>query len=270
MATQSRKSKITFDEAINKYYKLKNEYDTSIEKSMAQLIKTSALTLTEKHDKFINLKKRCIACGKYGGTIFKQEGNILIAKCGNIDNPCRLDIQLQRAKYKNIFYEINNQHDLVNKKKIAVINTKLDFLFGFTNEQATISKFNTLKTDLIDTIKKYQELNEIYTNIVENLPNQPEIKQISNSLLLTIQNFKELIENFHETGTEQFLKEAINLYITQIVVTANQLQKLKYNTQYIYTNERDNTHHLIQTHYLPSQLQVIVPDTENKIIAFTI
>ena len=41
------------------------------------------------------------------------------------------------------------------------------------------------------------------------------------------------------------------------------LQKLKYKVQYIYTE--NNNHHLVQETYTSSEMQVIIPGTENKI-----
>ena len=90
-----------FNEALNRYYILKSKYELTINKEVVKLIKNKILTKTAKQEKFKQLKKKCIICGKEGGTIFNQEGNILIAKCGNLVNPCKLDIQLQKAKYIN-------------------------------------------------------------------------------------------------------------------------------------------------------------------------
>ena len=63
--------------------------------------------------KFVELKKKCISCGKGDGTIFKQEDNVLIAKCGNINRPCKLNIRLQKAKYEDIAKDINNLSSIV-------------------------------------------------------------------------------------------------------------------------------------------------------------
>ena len=88
---------VTFDEALNRYYKLKGEYDKIRRKAVRNIADNQLLSSTEKHEKYIAEKKKCIVCGKSGGTIFRQEGTILTAKCGNEENPCRLNIQLQRA-----------------------------------------------------------------------------------------------------------------------------------------------------------------------------
>ena len=94
-----------FNQALNDFYKLKRQYEDQIQKEISKLRKNTILTTKEKHDKFKQLKLKCVNCGKSGGTIFKLEDSILSAICGNVENPCNLDIKLQKAKYNN------NKHD---------------------------------------------------------------------------------------------------------------------------------------------------------------
>ena len=266
MATQS--SQIQFKTAIDKYYKLKHNYKISIQKAVKKIRDNNLLTVTEKQDKFRELKGKCVICGKSGGTIFKQENDILIAQCGHTDSPCKLNIKLQRAKYEDISTEILNQNIIINDKKTEIILTKLNFLFGFSNETKTIELFNRFKSGLVEEVKNYQKINRKYFDIVENLSNKEEIKKLNFALFSLIQNMKDLIKNFDETGDNQFLKDAGELYVNHIVKTVQELQLLKYKLQYIYTENDD--HHLIQEIYTPSEMQVIVPGTENKILAFTV
>ena len=260
--------KLTFDTAINRYYGLKGEYDSAIQKEVKKLANNELLSSKEKHERFVGLKKKCVSCGKATGTTFKQEGNILIAECSSVDNPCKLNIRLQRAKYEGIAKDVNNLSDIVNIKKLDIIRTKLNFLFGFQNQTTTISTFNVLKTELVNEVKRYQKLTEQYISIIGNLPNKAKIKQLNDALFISIQNFKDLIKSFDESGTYQFLKDAVQLYVAEISKTISEIQKLKYSIQYIYF--QDDKAHLIQDRYTPAQQQVIVPGTENKILAFIV
>ncbi len=55
-----------FDAAINKYYKLKHTYDVLIHRAVNKIRSSPDLTTKEKQEKFSELKKRCISCGKSG------------------------------------------------------------------------------------------------------------------------------------------------------------------------------------------------------------
>ena len=268
MATKSKQT-ISFDIAIEKYYKLKNEYDSAIQKNLSKIRANQSLNSAEKQEKFRALKTKCISCGKSGGTIFKSNNGVLIALCGNVEAPCKLDIQLQRAKWENIGQDVLNRSIIVNKKKIDIISTKLKFLFGFTNEQNTISVFNKFKAELIGEVKIYQQLGEYYKNVIENGANKDEINRLNDGLFILIHKFKDFIKEFDETGEMRYLKDAGELYVNEIMKTVEKLQNLKYPLEYIYTDD-DDTNHLVQEHYLPSQLQTIVPGTKNKIISFTL
>ena len=256
-----------FNDALNNYYKLKNKYNSKINKEISKLIKNTSLSKKEKQIKLQQLKNKCIICGKDGGTIFKQDGNILIAKCGNLETPCKLDIQLQKSKYRNIISEMNYINKNININKIATINTKLNLLFGYVNEATTIEEFNKLKVDLIEEVKKYKKIYEQYLNIISI---NEDVTQKKNDLLISIQNFKDLIIKFEEEKDIYLLKEILDLYLHTIKETAKKIQSLEYINNYIEYNESDNTYHLIQREYRPSQLQVIINSVKNKILVYKI
>lgn len=275
MATKS-KQKIapTFSDAINRYYKLKGEYDTMVKKMVTKIVTNEILSPTEKREKYIALKKKCIICGKSGGTIFQQDGNLLIAKCGNGEAPCRLNIQLQKAKYLNITTNINSLHNEVNINKTSIVDTKLQFLFGFVNEATTLSNFNALKIKLVESVKQYQKISEKYFSIIGNTANQTKILSMTDALTSEIQIFKDMIQNLEESGTIQFLKDAVEIYVNKISIISKELQSLKYKVQYVYPSPPPDAtpkyYHLMQNSYTPSELEFVAPGTENKIIAFSI
>jgi len=266
MTTEASLTK--FNQAFSDYYKLKQKYDKQIEKEVTKLSNNINLTNKEKHERFKNLKKNCVNCGKEGGTIFKQDGNLLSAKCGHLQQPCKLDIQLQKARYSNIQDQITELYDIIGKNKINTISSKLNFLFGYSSESTTLADFNKLKQELIDEVKKYQRINEIYVNIVNNMTKINEIKVKNDNLLVLIQSFKELIKNFEETGDTVYLKNAIELYTNTIDETVYNIRNLKYVYNTVEFNEDDDTHHLIQEQYTQSQLQIPINSTQNIILSF--
>ena len=259
-----------FNDAISTYYKLKHKYDNQIEKEVTKIIKNGNYTNKEKRKQFDKFKqsRKCVNCGNLGGTIFKQDNNILSAKCGHIEKPCKLDIQLQRAHHSNINEEIDKLNKIININKVNTISSKLDFLFGYTSQSATLDEFNKSKTELINEVKKYQVINELYLNIVYNLSQIKQLSANNDNLLVFINSLKDLIKNFEETGNVTFLKDAIELYINNIQETVKTIRNLKYSNNTVEYNDSDNTYHLIQEPYTLAQLQISINDTKNKIIMF--
>uniref|UniRef100_A0A6C0AXI8 Uncharacterized protein n=1 Tax=viral metagenome TaxID=1070528 RepID=A0A6C0AXI8_9ZZZZ len=259
-----------FNQALSDFYKLKRQYEDQIHKEISKLRKNTILTTKEKHDKFKQLKFKCVNCGKPGGSIFKLEDSMLSARCGNVENPCNLDIKLQKAKYNSITDEIEKLNILINTNRTETISSKLNFLFGYQNESKTLEEFNKLKLDLINEVKRYKKIYEMYINITNNFVDDKK-KQLSiydDTILGQINNFNELIKSYEESGNISYIKEALILYNNDILETAKKIQKLKYNINTVNYNENDNTYHLIQESITLEQLQIPIDNTQNKIITF--
>ena len=266
----SIRTTIDFDTAVSRYYKLKHDYQKQINKVVKELYNNSSLTMQEKHQKFLETKKKCIKCGKSGGTIFSETTNLLTAKCGNTESPCRLDIQLEKATYNNIIDVMELENKQVNNYKNNIITTKLDYMFGFKNQAETLQKFEELKNDLVKIVKSYQEHTQKYIDTIYNLTNISKINSLNYQLDSNILSFKDLIDNFNKEGDIQYIKDAVELYVNTIKIINTELNSLRYKLQEIYKDKDTNISYLIQKTYTLSQLQLIKSGTENKIIAFSI
>ena len=257
-----------FKEAFNEYYKLKGRYDNQIEKEIAKIRSNQNFSNKEKQDKFKSIKFRCINCGKEGGTIFEQKGNFLSVKCGNAKNKCKLDIKLERADYSNLYKEIDFFDFKINKNKINIIKSKLDLLFGFSNEKETLNIFNKLKLELTEEVKLYKKYNDLFLEIAHNFSKDNEIQKLNTKLISSIQNFNNLLKEFQETGNISYLKEAIELYIYSISITANNIRNLTYTYNAVEKNEDENIYFLIQERFTQDQLQIPIKGTQDKVISF--
>lgn len=257
-----------FNDALNKYYKLKDKYESRIKKNILKIMKDTSLSKKDKHEKFKQLNNKCVICGKDGGTIFTQENNILIAKCGNLVKPCLLDIQLQKTRYVSIIDKIIELNNIINKNKIDTITTKLNFLFKFNSESETIEEFSKLKEDLVNQVKMHKKIYDKYNNIVNNLLNQEEIVARKNELLTYNMNLSELIKKYEQTEDIIYLKESVELYIHNIKHTVQQLQLLEYKYNSVEYNENEYNNILVQENYTQLQLQIPIDNIKNKILVF--
>ena len=262
---------VTFDNAISTYYKLKGQYNNNINKQVKEIYEKN-LSSEEKKVRYAELKRKCVVCGKSGGTIFEEDNTMLLAKCGNQDSPCKLDIKLERAKYDNILNTISLQNNDININKNSIINTKLNFLFGFKNQETTLTEFEKLKVDLVKIIKEYQDNSSKYIKTIYNSENIPKINALNNKFDSNIKIFKDNIKNYKESGQESFIKDAVELYVNTIVTINKELQALKYKIQEV-EHYKDNNmliHKLVQKPYTLSDLEIVQPGTENKVITFSV
>lgn len=256
-----------FSEALRTYYKYKQDYETKLNKKIKDIHNTADSTSEEKRNKFLKMKKTCIICGQPGGSIFFQDKNKLVAKCGNIDSPCNFNITLQKSKYNSLMDVIKQQSYIINNYKNDIINIKLNFLHGLKNEDATLSEFEDIKNKLITVVNLYQPNYKQFINLY-NIDNLSSIIIENDKLTDTIITFKNLIDNYDKTKDAQSITTALELY-KEIKIINKTLLNLKYKiTEFTNSN-------LIQESYTNKDLQVIETDetdetNENKIIVFNI
>jgi len=256
-----------FTEALRSFYKYKKEYENKINKKIKEIHNSTDLTNEEKHNKFLKIKKTCIICGQTGGSLFFQDKNKLIAKCGNVESPCNFNITLQKSKYNDIMNVIKEQSSIINTYKNDIINIKLDFIHGLKDEDTTISEFEDIKTKLIDIVNLYQINYKQFLNLY-NIDNLTAIAVENDKLTNLIITFKNLIDNYDKTKDPQSIVTALELY-KEIKIINKKLVSLKYKITEITNNN------LIQQSYTNKDLQVLdntdkSENNENKIIVFNI
>ena len=185
----SENNNVTYYEALNNYYKLKNDYEKKYYTKKFKIINNDLLTIKDKKKEISNINQKCINCNKDGGTIFKYENKNLIALCGNKTSPCNLNISLSKDKILDIRNLLSDFDNKIDKLKTNIIKVKLDFLFNYNNQQLSLELFNKFKKELEEINLKYSELILNYNNITNNL----DLKDnINNNLLSQYELFERI------------------------------------------------------------------------------
>lgn len=243
-------------EDIKKYYLLKNKYD---------LIKTNAKNKIIKDDNSMEIKKKlyaqekikCINCKQIGGTIFTETNQMLKAVCGNIETPCKLNMEIIKFKSIYIDNELEKSHKLLLDTKNKIILTKLNYLFKYVEEDRAIELFDELKNELQLHNDKYNEFLVLYNSIVDDEEKKTLINNIltnQNDLIIEV---KYLMKLYKETDDFNYLKEAVNKYINDIKDLDKSLQDLKYKYNNIELDD-ELSYKLIQDKYNINHMELII------------
>jgi len=216
---------------INEYYKLKSKYESQNQKNKQKILNNRLLSIKEKKAEFKQLKPKCVNCGKPGGTtfasVFNKEGKLyetfreLRAFCNAVE-PCGLNINIAVGHFENIntmLREIDNEIYVYNKERI---------------------------NDFTELLQKYLQQ---YIQITDNAEIKEKTKEELEKSYLQIQEIKHSVANFNTTNDIQFIRDAVNIYVTNLKPTLSELLKLKYRENSIWYNENNNTYHLIQNKY---------------------
>jgi hypothetical protein len=219
-------------EAIQEYYQLKKQYNDNYKKKKKK-IKRRDISLDEKKKLLAKLKMKCIGCKRAVGTIFTNKDGILKAVCGDTASPCAFRIEIKKSDWRYLPSVIPHVKKMVDKTKIQIIETKLNFLFGLEEEQATVALFETLKKDFDAAYSLLVNLEESLA-IAENWVERKDmIKAYQIQLYEKNLEFSAAIEEYKQTQNTTLLTDAIKIYIKQILPLEDRIHYNKYADIYI-------------------------------------
>lgn len=214
-------------EKLNEYYNLKKTYETNIKDKKNTILKDTSLSITQKKDKINKMKKTCIICKSPGGSVFKNEGTLLLAYCGN-SSPCNFNIKINRGAFVLLNETIDVFNEGVEEGKENIIKSKLNLLFNLEKEQDVLKYFDEIKDELTQDLESVVEFKKEYLSKTENLENNAIIIAKTKILEDKILLIKEAMVNFNETSEKQYVKDIVNIYIDAILPLNKELQDLKY------------------------------------------
>lgn len=262
-----------FETILNEYYKLKSKYEYENDKNKKSIINNKELSKREKQQEFQRLKPKCINCKRVGGTIFTNtirtgdgEKNIRTLKsiCGVHENPCNLKIILDISPYYLISDVVKEKEDDIKEYKKNIINYKNYVLFGYFSEHTIVNNFNSLKEDISSDMDLYSYYLENYNNIIDNKENNDKIEQNKTDIQIYITNIKDAIHEFNKTNNEQFIIDALNIYINKLQPLTKETTHLKYKENLVRYDEYEKVYKLIQNKYSIKDIEFNT--TDNKVI----
>jgi hypothetical protein len=256
-------NKLNVDDILLEYYNLKNKYEKDYYDKYVKPIVLGNYSKLTKRQKFQELKKPlCINCKQPVGTIFKRkyyeeynnknEVIVFTANCGNMLNPCDLDIEIHKSLRESYDKLIKKNNEELNKYQLEIIKLKNKILF--------LGKNNVNEKEYIDEFQKYKEGILYYSNIIgefteENITinDNPEESEKLRNLIISlnqseIMEFKDYIKKYIDNYDDNMLTNAINMYINEIIPKLKEIRDLKYKTMYINYDE-DKNKILVQSKY---------------------
>ena len=248
---------ITPIEAINEFYRLKDKYESSYYEKYVKPIVNSRKSKREKRIEYSKLPKHeCINCKRNVGTIFnisnnnKKQTRNFSAKCGDLKDPCPLDIKITYAMRNTFDNIINKDMTSLEKIKLNIIKEKNNALF-FNKD--VVSAFENFTEELKLETENLGFL--IETNLLRNdNPEKHNLLKLENDEFGKgfILPFKQMIQEYLETNNELILNQAVTFYINEMIPKLKEIQKLRYDVSFVEFNTDINIYNLIQ---IPNSLE---------------
>jgi hypothetical protein len=204
---------------LNKYFEIKQKYEKSLY-SLKKIEYQKAKSKKIARRMIAQIRPKCINCNRPVGSLFETTNNTYIARCGDAVNPCDFDIQLSSGDYGNLIYLYNQFSEEIQNIKQEIIQHKMDTLFKYIDEKTAVSQFKKQLesyTEMNSFLKELeQQYNDIYFNEEQLEKIDKKIKQIS---------------GIQERFKENSIKDAMHIYINELIPEIKNLENLKYGTR---------------------------------------
>ena len=267
-------SEDSVENKINEYYRLKSRYEEENQKNKNKIRNNKQLSLKEKKTEFQQLKPKCVNCGKPGGTTFASVINKnnkvsdqfreLRAFCKAVE-PCGLNINIAVGNFDNVNTFLKEIQDEINDYKKEIIRDKNKLLFGLITTKIALENFDTQKEGITDFTNLLQVYLEDYIKITDNAEDKQKLGEELEKSYLNIQEIKTCIENFNRTNDVQYVRDAINIYVTNLKPKLAAILNLKYKENKIWYDDHNETYHLIQNKYTIKDLEINIGKYETVV-----
>lgn len=245
-----KKEKVTINEILNEYYKLKSKYEDNYhDKYIKPILRSQGISKREKRIEFQKLPKpECINCKRNVGSIFTIKKDIqeysrtFTAKCGNLDDPCPLNIVFDCTGRDELDKEILKHDNDIKEIKNKIISDKNTMMFGYIDQNKAIERFNIDTNELKEITEAAGFIMEINIQLNDNPVKKNLIKTNEDKFGIDyLLPFKSMIKEFEQTGKTEILNKAVKFYVDEMAPLAKTITNLKYEVSYVdFLEKKDN------------------------------
>jgi hypothetical protein len=270
----------SFDDALNEYFKLKNTFQNQLNTYKKKIINNPTLSNREKRSEYLKLMPKCVNCKRPSkrGSIFsqrytpaddkKESYRILQASCGDLADPCNLDIEIQLDKIESIETVLNDIKNETKEYKNKIINDKNKLLFGIIDTETAIENFDRNKSYITDITSIYEMYLDIYNKITDNSEKKVELDDALVKSYNLINEIKVSITKMNENDDTQYADDIAVIYKNSLKPLLEKIRALKYSENIVFYDDDNNTCRLIQNKNSITQLNIA--GDQNKVLKFNI
>ena len=267
-------------DALNEYFKLKNKFENDFNVYKKKIINNVTLSKREKRSEFLKIMPKCVNCRRPSkkGTIFSVTFNAetenesayrkFSAVCGNLVDPCNLDIEIRLGETEPLDKLISDMRNEIKLYKNKIIDDKNKLLFGLITTEKALENFDFNKSYINDLTSVYELYLDQWNKIVDNPDKKTELED---AIILSYENIdkiKECIKKMNENDDVKLAGAAANIYVTTLKPLLEKIRHLKYSENLVYHDDYYNVCRLIQTPY--SELDLGFDGYDSKVIKYNV
>jgi hypothetical protein len=271
---------ITPKDALNEYFKLKSKFENELNLYKKKIINNPTLSKREKRSEFLKLKPKCINCKRPSkkGTIFSVIYNPendktggyrkFTATCGNLVDPCNLNIEIDLGDTEPLDKLIRNIRDEIKSSKNKIIDNKNKLLFGLITTETALDNFDFNKGFITDLTSIYEMYFDQWNKIVDDPDKKRELDEATILFYETVNKMKASIKKMNENNENKIASDVADIYIKLLKPLLDKIRHLKYSENLIYHDDYDNACKLIQRQH--TDLDMGVSGYQSRVLKFDV
>lgn len=237
---QTENVKIKYLDALQIYFKLKQEYEMDLLKRRRIAFKKST-TKTGGVKRSKAVKGKCVQCKRIVGMNFSNNSEGYVARCGDPSHPCGLSIKLLRGNFSSNEYYLYLFKEQLEKEKIEIIRQKLDSLFSYISEESSVKQFKKILDSYNDLSGTYGDLTKRNNELYHDLHKAELITKKREKIYKILAQIKSMIHEYktdgHTTerqhsnygGSTGLLRTAMEVYVNDLLPEVENLRRLKHD-----------------------------------------
>jgi hypothetical protein len=231
--------KIDYIEALDKFFSLKQKYEKELLRNKRKEFK-KYLNKKIGSKKAALVKPKCINCRRPVGTIFSSSISGYSAICGDTNQPCQLNIKLLRSSNNTIENIVMIFKENVDEIKTKIIIQKLDTLFSYISESDSAALFSKKIKEYNEDSKLLSDNLTLYNDLHNNSHKMEMIQKKNEKIHEINKKIRMAINEYKNTEYKQTLRNAVELYIHDLMPEIDNLRRLKYDINEIIVDDDNN------------------------------
>lgn len=224
--------KVEYLSSLHTYFRLKNQYENkAIELKRKAFYKGT--TKKEGRKLVAQVESPCIACKRKVGTHFEQKDGSYYAKCGDKNQPCKLNIHLYSGANFHFEQMIDMYASETESQKERMIVQKMDSLFKYVNENTSTKEFEQMLNDFHLTNESYETVKQKYEHIHNNPETAMMIEKKTQEKYASMKTMQELNNEYKKTSNRELLLSIVQEYKKELLPLNEQLRRLQYPHMFV-------------------------------------
>ena len=232
---QQSKNNIEVKVAINKFFELKREYEETLQekkRTVYERVKKNGKSVKEIREIVGNVKVPCVHCREPVNNIFTISDRTYKIKCGNIKNPCNLDIEIYAGEYNDLKYLLKYFKKIVEEERENIIKVKMDSLLNYKGEKSSMREFKKIMEDYNEILKFLQTTENDYNELYFNEDMNEKIKQKKAHIFELQERMRKMLDEYKQKKSvytdKDKMGDIIMFYKEELLPEYNNLQEMKY------------------------------------------